>query len=45
MENKKNYNTRAIMESEYDVKDIIVIDNGADTIKIGISGEDFPRVF
>lgn len=33
------------MESEYDIKDIIVIDNGADTIKIGISGEDFPRVF
>ena len=44
MESKNNYNTRAIMESEDDVKDIIVIDNGADTIKIGISGEDFPRL-
>lgn len=32
------------MESEYDVKDIIVIDNGADSIKIGISGEDNPRL-
>jgi actin beta/gamma 1 len=41
---KKVQNTRAHMESEYDVKDIIVIDNGADTIKIGISGEDYPRV-
>jgi actin-related protein len=41
---KKILNTRATMESEYDVKDIIVIDNGADSIKIGISGEDNPRV-
>ena len=45
VDSKKTQNTRAVMESEYDVKDIIVIDNGADTIKIGISGEDYPRVF
>lgn len=32
------------MESEFDVKDLIVIDNGADSVKIGISGEDRPRV-
>jgi actin beta/gamma 1 len=30
------------MESEFDIKDLIVIDNGGDTCKIGISGEDFP---
>lgn len=42
-ENQKE-NKRSKMESEYDVKDIIVIDNGADTVKIGISGEDKPRV-
>ena len=34
-----------MMESEYDVKDVIVIDNGSDSVKIGISGEDNPRVF
>ncbi len=34
-----------MMESEYDMKDIIVIDNGTDSVKIGISGEDNPRVF
>lgn len=37
-------NKRSMMESEYDVKDIIVIDNGTDTVKIGVSGEDYPRV-
>ncbi|KAL4480379.1 hypothetical protein ABPG74_020895 [Tetrahymena malaccensis] len=41
---KQKENKRAKMESEYDVKDIIVIDNGADTVKIGISGEDKPRI-
>lgn len=44
MEKNSNANKRARMESEYDVKDIIVIDNGADTVKVGISGEDNPRV-
>jgi len=34
-----------MMESECDVKDIVVIDNGTDTIKVGISGEDYPRVY
>lgn len=33
-----------MMESEFDVKDIVVIDNGSDTIKVGVSGEDYPRV-
>ena len=37
-------NKRSMMESEFDTKDIIVIDNGSDTVKIGISGEDNPRV-
>lgn len=37
-------NKRSMMESEYDVKDVIVIDNGTETIKIGVSGEDYPRV-
>jgi len=32
------------MESKFDVRDVIVIDNGADSIKIGFSGEDKPRV-
>lgn len=32
------------MQSLYDQKDVIVIDNGADTTKFGISGEDHPRV-
>ena len=37
---EKITNKRALMESEYDIKDIIVIDNGAEITKIGISGED-----
>lgn len=41
---KQKENKRAKMESEFDVKDLIVIDNGADSVKIGISGEDKPRV-
>ena len=32
------------MESEFDKKDFIIIDSGSDTIKIGYSGEDTPRV-
>jgi len=32
------------MESKADLKDVIVIDNGSSTIKIGFSGEDKPRV-
>lgn len=39
----KNINKRAKMESEFDMKDIIVIDNGSDSIKVGISGENFPK--
>lgn len=26
------------------MKDIVVIDNGTDTVKIGLSGEDYPRI-
>jgi len=32
------------MESQIGKNDIIVIDNGAETCKIGFSGEDKPRV-
>ena len=39
MENKRN-----LLESEVDLKDLIVIDNGTDTIHMGYSGENFPRV-
>jgi len=39
MENKRN-----LLESEVDLKDLIVIDNGTDTIKMGYSGENQPRV-
>ena len=43
MENK-TMNKRSKMESEFDNKDIIVIDNGSDSVKIGISGENFPKL-
>lgn len=33
-----------ILESETDVRDLVVIDNGTETVKIGLSGEDYPRV-
>ena len=33
-----------VLESETDVKDLVVIDNGTETVKIGLSGEDYPRV-
>ena len=39
MENKRN-----LLESEVDLKDLIVIDNGTDTIHMGYSGENLPRV-
>lgn len=39
MENKRN-----LLESEVDLKDLIVIDNGTDTLKMGYSGENYPRV-
>jgi actin-related protein len=32
------------LESDIDVKDIVVIDNGTETTKMGFSGEDYPRV-
>ena len=44
MSKEPKVNKRATMESEFDVKDLIIIDNGSDTIKVGISGEDYPRV-
>lgn len=33
-----------VLESETDVKDLVVIDNGTESVKIGLSGEDYPRV-
>ena len=39
MERKKD-----VLESEVDVKDVVVIDNGTESVKIGISGEDYPRI-
>lgn len=33
-----------VLESETDVKELVVIDNGTETVKIGLSGEDYPRV-
>jgi actin-related protein len=39
MENKRN-----LLESEVDLKDLIVIDNGTDSIKMGYSGENHPRI-
>ena len=39
MENKRN-----LLESEVDLKDLIVIDNGTDTLKMGYSGENHPRI-
>ena len=32
------------MESAYDQNEIIIIDNGSDTLKIGYTGEDYPQV-
>jgi len=32
------------LESLADVKEVIVIDNGSESIKIGYSGEDQPRI-
>jgi actin-related protein len=32
------------MDSAVDQKDIVVIDNGTDSIKIGFSGSDWPQV-
>jgi actin-related protein len=35
---------RKYFESEVDVKEMIIIDNGTETIKIGRSGVDYPSV-
>eukprot|EP00331_Platyophrya_macrostoma_P002509 CAMPEP_0176418056 /NCGR_PEP_ID=MMETSP0127-20121128/7238_1 /TAXON_ID=938130 /ORGANISM="Platyophrya macrostoma, Strain WH" /LENGTH=438 /DNA_ID=CAMNT_0017798297 /DNA_START=29 /DNA_END=1345 /DNA_ORIENTATION=- len=32
------------MESKFDEKEVVVIDNGTDCIKIGFSGEDYPQM-
>ena len=37
-------NKRSMMESEFDLKDVVIIDNGTQITKIGVSGEDNPRV-
>ena len=39
MENKRN-----LLESEVDLKDLIVIDNGTDSLKMGYSGENHTRI-
>ena len=36
---------KVLLESEVDVNDTVVIDNGTYSVKIGYSGEDYPRVF
>lgn len=42
MKLNKQPNKRLEVEAEIDVKDIVIIDNGTDTIKVGISGTDYP---
>jgi Actin and related proteins len=32
------------MDSAVDQKEVVVIDNGSDTLKIGFSGTDWPQV-
>jgi len=32
------------MDSQVDFKEIVVIDNGTDSLKVGFSGEDWPQV-
>lgn len=37
-------NRRKYFESEVDVKEMIIIDNGTETVKIGRSGVDYPSI-
>lgn len=37
-------NRRKFIESEVDMKEMIIIDNGTETVKIGRSGVDYPSV-
>lgn len=32
------------MDSQVDQKEIVVIDNGTDSLKLGFSGDDWPQV-
>lgn len=32
------------MDSQVDAKEIVVIDNGTDSLKVGFSGDDWPQV-
>ena len=41
---KPTVNKRSLVESEIDLEDVVVIDNGTDTIKIGMSGTDTPQI-
>jgi actin-related protein len=41
---KRTVNKRSKVESEVDMRDVVVIDNGTDTIKIGMSGVDYPQI-
>lgn len=44
MKLNKQPNKRLEVEAEIDVKDIVVIDSGTDTVKVGISGTDYPEI-
>jgi actin-related protein len=37
-------NKRKLIESEVDVKELIIIDNGTESVKIGRSGMDYPSI-
>ena len=44
MKLNKQANKRLEVEAEIDVKDLIIIDDGTDTVRVGISGTDYPEV-
>jgi hypothetical protein len=37
-------NRRKFIESEINMKEMIIIDNGTETVKIGRSGVDYPSI-
>ena len=44
MKLNKQPNKRLEVEAEIDVKDVVIIDCGTDTVKVGISGTDYPEI-
>ena len=44
MATKKKLKSKELLSEVDNENQMIVIDNGSDTIKIGFSGEDMPRV-